>query len=215
MKRIISRWGLLLLGLIFSMNVSAQDTPKNEHPDGHPDMERRMPSRPTVFDLVSEIRKNIGLDQKEFDKVYSAYEKFNKSVFGDDDSNLPAGGPGMRPGGGGPGGGRMGGGPGGGMPGGGGPGGGRMGGGPGGHGGPSGAPQDMKSSDKKSDKNFDPVKFEKTKAKAEEKLCKAVKKVFKKEPEKYSRWLEMRNQQLDRLFPQPPHGGPAPDDNNK
>lgn len=163
-------------------------------------MENEPQLRPSAFDLTNQVKNDLGLDQKQFEKIRSAYEKYNNTVFGNDAGpNLPAGGPGMK-GGGGPGG-RPGGGPGGmGGPGGGkGPGG--MGGRPGGQG---GAPYDMKANNKPADKDFDPAKFEKTKTKAEDKLCKTVKKVLKKEPAKYNKWLEIRNQQLKRLFPQPP-----------
>ncbi|MDE6843932.1 MAG: hypothetical protein K2J24_10450 [Muribaculaceae bacterium] len=62
-----------------------------------------------MYAQVDEVRKELKLDQKQFDKVYSAYEKFDKVVFGDSDSRdsglgRPQGG---GPGKGGPGGGRV------------------------------------------------------------------------------------------------------------
>ncbi len=221
--RSLKRLGLFLVVFTFSMSVKAQtdmpvDIPNRpEQNDQNPGQFERQ-ERKSIFNLVSEVRKKLGLDQKEFEKAYSAYEKFDKSVFGSSNSGMPvspAGGfggnsgrPGGRPGGGpggGPGG--MGGGPGGGHGGmGDGPGGG-MRSGSGGMGGPGGG-HDSNYSRKTKSKDFDPAKFEKTKTKAEEKLCKSMQKLFKKNPEKYDRWLDIRNQQLKELFPQspqPPH----------
>lgn len=191
---------LACVTVIGSMSVSGQK-PEGKMPPGEP-------QRLSAYQLTDEVRNAIGLDSKEFDKVYSAYEKYGKSVFGEDSSSAtqPVSQEGRRGGGpggmGGPGGGPGGpggmGSPGGGMP----PQGGAMGrpgGDFGGHRPPSTQPDDKQ-------KTIDAEKFEKTKTKAEEKLCKAMKKIFKKNPEKYDNWLSLRNRQLENIFrPQPPH----------
>ena len=174
--------------------------------------ENPMQARPSVYDQVDEVRKELKLDQKQFSKVYSSYEKFDKAVFGDSDSRNPGfgrpsgdgdghgkgrpgggghGGPGM----GGPGGGRHGG------PGMGAPGGGR-------HGGPGmGGPGDRPAHDGMSGSNNrkqlppDLEKLEKTKSKQEEKLDKSMKKLFKKNNELYEKWKTLREAQLKKLFP--------------
>lgn len=149
-----------------------------------------------MYAQVDEVRKELKLDQKQFDKVYSAYEKFDKAVFGDSDSRDSGLG---RPQGGGPGKG----GPGGGRPGG--PGMGGPVGGPG-KGGPDGAPgkpgQDGMSASKEH-KQLPPdlEKLEKTKAKQEEKLDKSMKKLFKNNNELYTKWKALREAQLRKLFP--------------
>jgi hypothetical protein len=137
------------------------------------------------------------LDHSQFDKVYTAYDKYNKALFGDNSQSGaprggmggPGGGPGGRGGMGGPGGG---------------PGGGGFGGpGGGGFGGPGGAPggNNMERPSNKSNDKFDVEKYEKNKVKQEEKLCKSMKKLFKKTPELYEGWLEIRSQQLERMTP--------------
>ena len=187
---------LSCMTLIGSMSVFGQETEGRMPPPE--------PQRPSAYQLTDEVRNAIGLDSKEFEKVHSAYEKYSKSVFGEDNSNLsqpmrpegrPGGGPGGMGGPGGPGGGK--GGPGG-------PGGGK--GGPGGMGGPGGGMPPHSTLPDNKPKTIDVEKFEKTKTKAEEKLCKTMKKIFKKNPGKYDSWLSLRNRQLENMFrPQPPH----------
>ena len=172
--------------------------------------EHPMQPRPSVYDQSDEVRKELKLDQKQFSKVYSAYEKFEKAVFGDSGSrNSGFGRPsGEDHGKGGPGGGAHGG-PGMGRPGGGGHGGPGMGG-PGGgrHGGPGmGAQGDRPPHDGMSGSNNrkqlppDLEKLEKTKSKQEEKLDKSMKKLFKKNNELYEKWKTLREAQLKKLFP--------------
>lgn len=198
MNKITALLSIILLSI--GITMQAQDTPKQSG-----DTPVRVPfKQPTVFELVDEVRDSIGLDTKEFDKVYSAYDKYNKKVFGEDSpmagiGQMPHGRrPGGRPGMGGPGGGMGMGGPGGGM--------GRGGMGRGGMGMPpsgmNGQGFDMSKLPKKEPIDWD--KFEKTKRKEEEKLCKNIKKVFKKNPDKYVQWLAIRDQQLKRMFPQRP-----------
>ena len=198
--KLIRVFMLACVTLIGSVSVSGQE------PDGK--MPPREPQRPSAYQLTDEVRNTIGLDSKEFEKVHSAYEKFSKSVFGEDNTDLsqsmrPEGRPGGHPGGKGgpggpgvPGGGK--GGPGGGMP----PQGGAM----GRPGGDFGGDRASSARPDDKPKTIDVEKFEKTKAKAEEKLCKTMKKIFKKNPGKYDSWLSLRNQQLENMFrPQPPH----------
>lgn len=164
--------------------------------------------RPSVYKQVDQVRKELNLDQKQFDKLYSAYEKYNKAVFGDEYSGqafgMPPIGRGSRPGGGpgeGPGG-RGGMGPGGGA-------GGMFPGGgfdsPNGQNGMADSTQNMdrpSRNDSQKPENFE--KFEKTKTKQEEKLVKSVKKLFKKDEQLFIKWQEIRERQLQQLFPQPP-----------
>lgn len=133
-----------------------------------------LPSRPTVYAQVDEVRKELKLDQKQFDKVYSAYEKFDKAVFGDSDSRDSGLG---RPQGGGPG--------------------------KGGPGGAPGKPGQDGMSASKEHKQLPPdlEKLEKTKAKQEEKLDKSMKKLFKNNNELYTKWKALREAQLRKLFP--------------
>jgi hypothetical protein len=160
---------------------------------------------------ANKVKKAFGLDSKQFNKVYSAYKKYNDAVenagkskssqggFGGPGMGGPGGGPGM----GGPGGGF--GGPQGGMGGpGGGPGmGGQQGGMPqgGGFGGPQGGGQkkpaapDMEARKKVMDKQ-------------EKKLCKTMRKVLK-DDDKYAKWTEIRQQQL--MPPHPQGNGPRPE----
>ena len=154
--------------------------------------------RPSAYYLTDEVRNAIGLDSKEFSKVHSAYEKYIKTVFGEENANQgqPFGRGGHPSGMGGPGG------PGGGRPPQGGGGMGRPGGNFGDHPRPSARPDDKP-------KTVDMEKFEKTKTKAEEKLCKTMKKIFKKDPAKYDSWTEIRQRQLESVFPpQSTHGEP-------
>ncbi len=208
MKRIISLSGFLILCFLAGSGLNAQTRNDSDTPDRP---QQQPQQRPTTFEMVDGVRNALKLDHKEFDKVYSAYQKYNKSVFGDENTMSIGGmgGPGAGPRGGGGGMGRPGGM---GGPGGGGPGGmGRPGGmgGPGG-GGPGG---DFSRDNDRNNKNFNPEKFEKTKTKAEEKMCKSIKKIFKKEPEKYQLWTKLRDEQLKQLFPEPPHK-PNPNDPN-
>lgn len=153
--------------------------------------ENHMHTRPSVYNQVDEVRKELNLDQKQFDKVYRAYEKFDKAVFGDSDSRDSGFG---RP----PGGGRHGG-----------PRGGRHGG-PGmgglGMGDSGGAPGGRHAHGEMSGSNYrkqlppDLEKLEKTKTKQEEKLDKSMKKLFKKNNELYVKWKSLRKEQLQKLF---------------
>lgn len=166
----------------------------------------------STYEMADEVRKELNLNQKQFEKVYSAYEKYNKTVFGDVDKNgmfptPPAGGPrgghggggmGMPPGGGG----RPGFGAGGPV------------GGPGGHGGFDGQRPGRPGSDgpnMRSPKPEDIQKMEKKRANAEEKLVKSMQKLFKKDPTAFSRWQTIRERQLKQVMPpmRPfPGGGP-------
>jgi hypothetical protein len=170
-------------------------------------------SRPSTFDQVDHIRKELGLTQKQFEKVYSAYSKYNKAVYGDEPfsgmgGGMPQGGRGGMggPGGGmgGPGGGM--GGPGGGM---GGPGGG-MGGPGGGMGGPGGGfgggrPEGMSSNTgNKAPKEMTEKELEKRRKKLEkqeQKLEKSMRKALNSD-DLFGRWQEMHEKQK-------PHGGPG------
>lgn len=174
------------LAVMGSMAIFGQDRPG--------DMPPRQIQRPSTFELVDEVRNSMRLDNKEFDKVYSAYEKYNKSVFGDATGNIHHSMPqGPTPGrnggmsgsvggpGGGPGHGGMG------QP----------------HGRFGGHEAGVHHADKP--KPVDMEKLEKNRTKAEEKLCKEMKKIFKKKAGAYERWLDIRNQQLKKLFPAKPH----------
>lgn len=189
---------IAIMAAIFSIAAYGQDEERGKTPPAMP------PQRPSTYQLVDEVRNALGLDNKEFEKVYSAYKNYSKTVFGDEDSSQNQqprqggrpGGPGGMGGPGGPGG--MGG-PGG---------GGRPPRGEGGMGRPDGGfgqPQEQMGRPGKMPSAEDMEKFEKTKAKAEEKLCKTIKKLFKKDPAKYDKWLEVRKGQLDGMFrPEPP-----------
>jgi hypothetical protein len=155
----------------------------------------------SVYDQADEIRNRFGLDYKQFDKVYSAYNKFNTAIFGDETSSSAMGG--GRPS-------RMGG-PGGGM---GGPGGG-MGGPGGGPGGGMGNRPDFSASSNRP-KVAQPMtekelqKRQKKITKQEEKLEKSMRKVLTDESQ-YHEWLKMRQEQLKHVFPVPPaEKRPAP-----
>ena len=182
------------LALIGCLSVQAQEQEQGGK------MPPRQPARPTTYELVDEVRNALGLDHKEFDKVYSAYEKYSKSVFGDESAAQPPrpeGRPGGGPGGfGGPGGGGR-------PP-------------QGGPGGPGGRPGQGFGGQRPQGGNqqaVDVEKFEKTKTKAEEKLCKAMKKLFKKDTDKYNKWYELRQRQLEKMFrPQPPRPGDKRDE---
>lgn len=180
---------VLILVLLLSPELFAQELPDNER--GHQKHGR------STFDLVDEVRDSIGLDSKEFDKVYSAYEKYSKTVYGDN-GQMPerTGRPHGRH--------------------------------PGGHGGirgsggmpPTGAgigkpesglgDRDFKRGTQPEQDPVDMEKLEKKRAKAEDKLCKSMKKIFKKSPDKYARWLLIRDFQLKRAFSRPPLGNDIP-----
>lgn len=171
------------------------------------------PKRQSTYEQADFVRKELNLDDKQFSKVYSAYEKYNKAVFGSEDEMglmppFPGGAPGGRPGDGpGFGGGRPGGGPdfGGGRPGGGGPGfGGQRPGGRPDFNGPRQGQSGNKDLDGKGPKPEDIQKMEKTRAKQEEKLVKSMKKIFKKDSAAFSKWEAIRKDQLKNMFPMPP-----------
>ena len=158
----------------------------------------------STYEQVDEVRKQLNLDNSQFEKVYSAYEKYNKAIFGNQSNNdmMPApprgghqGGPkGNRPGNGGPGNG---------------PGfGGRH---PGGH--PGGHPNfngqrpgrpDNDNPKGAAPKPEDIKKMEKKRDKQEEKLVKSMQKILKKDPDAFSKWQAIRNEQLKRMFQLPP-----------
>ncbi len=158
----------------------------------------------STYEQADDVRKQLNLDHSQFEKVYSAYEKYNKAVFGDQSNGMtmpapPAGG---RPGG------HMGNPPGN---------GGRPGNGPGFNGGRHGAPHgehpdfkgqrpDRPGNDAHNGigpKPEDFQKMEKKRAKQEEKLVKSMQKLFKKDPAIFSKWQAIRNEQLKRMFPMP------------
>ncbi len=145
---------------------------------------RGMPARPSTYEQVDTVRNLLGLSSRQFDKVYSAYDKYNKAIFGDPDQQRrgPMGG-GMGPG--------RGMGPGHGM----GPGRG-MGPGPGNFGG-----GDFRGQGPRGPRAVDLEKLEKKKLKQEEKLCKTMQKIFKDSTHHYDRWLEIRETQLSEMFP--------------
>ena len=189
MKKIWFLACVMCLGSMLAVNAYAQDSPSR--PGG--ERELQAPHQPSTFEQVQEIREAIGLEQKEFDKVYSAYAKFNKKLFGDESGaqSKPesmrgdmrrGGGPG-RPGG-----------PQGGM-------------GPGGRGpgGPGGMPPgEMNGRDRQPQKKpVDLEKLEKEKTKQEQKLEKSMQKIFKNSPGKYDQWLKIRYTQRRRIFPEP------------
>lgn len=154
----------------------------------------------STYDQVDEVRKQLNLDQSQFEKVYSAYEKYNKAVFGNQSNGMmlppPAGG---RPGG------PMGPPPGNGK---------RPGNGPGFGSGHAGAHPDFNgqrpgrpgndNTNGIGPKPEDLQKMEKKRAKQEEKLVKSMQKIFKKDPAAFSKWQSIRNEQLKRMFRLPP-----------
>jgi hypothetical protein len=203
---------LLALALTFVPAISfaqSADAQQQEYPQG-PQQEQRMPERKSSFEQADYLRGKLGLSDKQFSKVYDAYTKYNKAVFGGEPfSSSNSGSQGGRPQGG-PGGGRMGGGPGGqGGPGGGmmgggpggqgGPGGGMMGGGPGGQGGPQGgdfkdAPQGERPDMPKQLSEKDIEKRMKNMEKQEQKLAKTMKKTLGNDA-LYNQWLEYHESQ--------------------
>lgn len=171
---------IAIASLWLPVNASAQE------PGPVPQEMHQMPKiqRPSTFDLADEARNEIGLEHKEFDKVYAAYHKFIKKVFGDD-SNTGAPrepmhmgrghGPGPRPGGG--------------MP-------------PHGMGAPDENFSKRATAPDQKQRPKDIEKLEKTRKSENEKLLKNMKKIFKKNPSKYTQWLGIWEKQQDRLFPQ-------------
>ncbi|MDE7346028.1 MAG: hypothetical protein K2N48_04705 [Muribaculaceae bacterium] len=166
----------------------------------------------STYEQADEVRKQLNLDHSQFEKVYSAYDKYNKAIFGSqsDGMTMPAPPPGGRHGG------QMGNRPGNGGPGNGpGFGGGHPGAHQGGHpdfngqrpgrpgnGNPNGVgpkPEDIQ-------------KMEKKRAKQEEKLVKSIQKIFKKNPEAFSKWQTIRNEQLKKMFQLLPAPGRNPEE---
>lgn len=181
---------LKILSIILLMMVGVASSAQEQGGQRPPRMER-----PSAFELADQVRKDISVSDKEFSKIVAAYEKYVKTIFGE--SNRQTQQPqGPRPGGG--------------------PGGMRGQGGPGGHGGPGGmGPRgDRRDGDfgnRRGDSKMphremteDMEKFQKNMKKADEKLDKTIKKLFKKSPDKYNRWLELNTRQRDRLFPHRP-----------
>lgn len=175
--------------LLFAVpTISSQEQTGNEpHHQQMPPHENH-PTKPSTYDQVDSVRNIMNLDHDLFEKIYSAYDKYNKAVFGD--NSKPQSSPAMRQG-------HHGNGePRGGMP----QGGTRMG------------PRDR---DHRHNDGFDGQKpgprkdinwekLEKTKAKQEEKLCKKMLKIFKNDETRYNRWLELRREQLEKMFPPRP-----------
>ncbi len=183
---------VLILVMLFSQELFAQELPDN-------DPINQKHGRSTL-DLVYEVRDSIGLDNKEFDKVYLAYDKYRKAVYGDN-GPMPdrIGRPHGRH--------------------------------PGGHGGiggfgvPGGMPptgagivepvsgfggRDFGNGTRPKQAPMDMEKLEKKRIKAEAKLCKSMKKIFKKSSDKYARWLTIRDLQLKRDFSRSPSGNDIP-----
>ena len=160
-----------------------------------------MPQPLSTYELADEVRVKLNLDHSQFEKVYSAYEKYNKSVFGDQYSgmNMPAHPAGGRPG-------VRGNHPSGAMP----------EGGPGFGSGQPGRHPDINGQhpgkpdnhdfniNNKGHKPEDLQIMEKKRTKQEEKLVKSMQKIFKKDPSAFSRWQTIRKEQLKRLFQMPP-----------
>jgi hypothetical protein len=150
----------------------------------------------STFQQVDKIRKALNLNQKEFEKVYKAYETYNKAIYGD--SNQASFGGGPRGGMGGPRGGM--GGPGGGM---GGPGGG-MGGPGGGMGGPGNMSDERPNMSQDSNSRPTPPKemsekdlekMHKKMQKQEDKLSKSIRKVIK-DDSKFAQWQQLRQEEI-------------------
>jgi hypothetical protein len=202
---------LLALALTFAPAVGFAQMPDGQQPPQQEQSQRpehQMPVRKSSFEQADYLRGELGLTDKQFSKVYSAYTKYNKAVFGGEPFSSssfngqvgrPQGGPGGGRMGGGPGGGGMGG-PGGGM---GGPGGG-MGGPGGGMGGPGGFGGDMDDSQggfqgerpdmPKEVSAKDIEKRMKNMEKQEQKLQKTMKKVLVSD-DLYNQWLQYHESQ--------------------
>ncbi|MDE6548384.1 MAG: hypothetical protein K2L22_05250 [Muribaculaceae bacterium] len=161
----------------------------------------------STYEQVDEVRKQLNLDHSKFEKVYSAYDKYNKAIFGNQSNGMtmptpPAGGRPGDPMGNRPGNGGNGKGPG--------FGGGHPGGQPGAHPDFNGQRPGRPGNDQPngvSPKPEDIKKLENKRAKQEEKLVKSMQKIFKKDPAAFSKWQVIRNEQLKRMFQLPP----APD----
>lgn len=160
-----------------------------------------MPKVPSTYDQVDGMRKELNLDHSQFEKVYSAYDKYNKAVFGDKSLEMgmpqpPVGGrpaPGNHPGGGHPGGSPD-----------------FRGGMPGGHPDFNGPRPEHPGNDPI--KGMGPApedmqKMKKNRAKQEEKLVKSMKKIFKKDPATFEKWQQIRREQLKSMFRMPPAPG--------
>ena len=154
----------------------------------------------SIYDQVDEVRKQLNLDHSQFEKVYSAYEKYNKAVFGNQSNGmLPPPTSGRR-------GGPMGPPPGNGS---------RPGDGAGfganhsgGHPDFNGQRPGRSGNDNTNGigpKPDDIRKMEKIRAKQEEKLVKSMQKIFKKNPASFSKWQTIRSEQLKRMFRLPPN----------
>lgn len=142
-----------------------------QRPNGNPN-----PTATITFQQVDELRNRLGLNPKEFDKVYQAYSKYNDAVFGAMQPQRPArpNGNMHRPG---------------------------NHGGPQGHG-PNfgGRPPRGEHHDANPQRHhqMDPKKLEKIKAKQEDKLRKSMKKILKN-PHRFDKWLSLRAHQLHQM----------------
>lgn len=159
-----------------------------------------VPERQSTYEQVDEIRNLLDLDHSQFEKVYSAYDKYNKAVFGDHDSamRMPTPPTGGRPGG------PMGPPPG-------------PGGRPGfGGGNPAFHGQRPNLDEGKNGQMPEEIqKMEKMRAKQEEKLVKSMRKIFKNDPEKFAKWQSIREDQLKRMMPMPPGHDRHQEEHNK
>lgn len=157
----------------------------------------------STYEQVDEVRKQLNLDHSQFEKVYAAYDKYNKAIFGNQSNGMtmpapPAGGRpgghmGNRPANEGPGNGH-----------------GFGGGHPGGHPDFNGQRPGRPGNDNSNGfgpKLEDIPKMDKKRTKQEEKLVKSMQKIFKKDPTAFSKWQTIRKEQLKRMFQLPP----APD----
>lgn len=137
-----------------------------------------------TYRQVDEVRNALGLDHKQFEKVYKAYQKYNKEVFGSEEG--PRGRGGMGPGG---------------------PRGGQGHRGPGMGGGRPDGPRDGAPRADRGRNRPDPEKLEKTMKEQEEKLQKSMQKLLP-DTAAYNHWMEIRTAQLAK---QPRRGRrPAP-----
>lgn len=175
MKRLI-----LLVAIACSLTVTAvAQVGNNGDREGFGSMTYRQ---------VDEVRNELGLDHKQFDKVYNAYNKYNEAVFAtmapspmggphEGGGVRPKGGPGSGPGAPGMGGGRP----------------------------PMGNPDMIGMHPRgQSPKKIDSEKMEKIKVTQEEKLRKSMKKILRTET-LYKKWLSIREAQLTRNIPKGPH----------
>ncbi|MDE5813628.1 MAG: hypothetical protein K2H72_05015 [Muribaculaceae bacterium] len=161
----------------------------------------------SIYDQVDEVRKQLNLDHSQFEKVYSAYEKYNKAVFGNQSNGMMPPPPGGRFGG------PMGPPPGN---------GGHHGNGAGFGGNHSGgqpnfngqlpARHGIDNPNGSISKPEDVKKMEKKREKQEEKLVKSMQKIFKKDPAAFSKWQKIRSEQLKRMNHLPPNPAMPCDD---